>query len=94
MFWDWGGQAIMDQRSFLTDRVGAKLFGDNITVHDDVGHPLQSGPAFDGEGVARRRVQLIENGVVRNLVYARGTAAKEEGRSVPRSRRRAGVQVP
>ena len=76
MFWDWGGQAILDQRSFLTGRVGTKLFGDNITVHDDAGHPLQSGPAFDGEGVARQRVLLVDSGVVRNLVYARGTAAK------------------
>ena len=28
MFFDWGGQAILDERSFLTGRVGSKLFGD------------------------------------------------------------------
>ncbi|MFB3917440.1 MAG: TldD/PmbA family protein [Terriglobales bacterium] len=76
MFWDWGGLAILDQRSFLTNRVGTKLFGDNISIWDDAYHPLQSGPPFDGEGVRRRRVQLVENGVVKNLVYARGTAEK------------------
>ncbi len=76
LFWDWGGQAILDERSFLTNRVGAKLFGDNITFHDDVYHPLQSGPPFDGEGVRRQRVTLVENGVVKNLVYARATAEK------------------
>jgi predicted Zn-dependent protease len=76
MFFDFGGLAVLDQRSFLTNRVGTKLFGENITVDDDVYHPLQSGVPFDGEGVHRQRVRLIENGVVRNLVYARASAEK------------------
>jgi predicted Zn-dependent protease len=76
MFWDFGGQALLDQRSFLNDRVGKKIFGENITIWDDVAHPLQSGAPFDGEGVRRQRVKLVESGVVKRLVYARGTAAK------------------
>src|SRR5205823_2730344 len=36
MFWDFGGMAILDQRSFLNNRVGSKVFGPNITVWDDV----------------------------------------------------------
>jgi predicted Zn-dependent protease len=76
MFFDFGGLAILDQRSFLTNRVGTKLFGENITVDDDVYHPLQSGAPHDGEGVHRQPVRLIESGVVRNLVYARATAEK------------------
>ncbi|HZU42631.1 MAG TPA: TldD/PmbA family protein [Terriglobales bacterium] len=76
MFWDFGGLAILDQRSFLTNRVGEKLFGNNINIFDDVRHPLQSGSPFDGEGVQRQRVQLVESGVAKQLVYARGTAEK------------------
>lgn len=76
MFWDFGGLAILDQRSFLNNRIGTKLFGENITIVDDVAHPLQSHASFDGEGVRRRRVNLVEKGVIRNLVYARGTAEK------------------
>jgi predicted Zn-dependent protease len=76
MFWDFGGMAVLDQRSFLNNRIGTKLFGENITIVDDVRHPLQSNAPFDGEGVARTRVNLVEKGVVRNLVYARSTAAK------------------
>ena len=76
MFWDFGGLAILDQRSFLNNRIGTKLFGENITIVDDVRHPLQSNAPFDGEGVCRRRVGLVEKGVIRNLVYARGTAEK------------------
>jgi PmbA protein len=74
MFWDWGGLSVLDQRSFLSGRVGTKLFGENINIWDDVYHPLQSGPHFDGEGVRRQCVRLVENGVVKSLVYARGTA--------------------
>jgi predicted Zn-dependent protease len=76
MFYDFGGLAILDQRSFLNNRVGTRLFGENINIWDDVGHSLQSGAPFDGEGVRRHRVQLVENGVVKELVYARATAAK------------------
>src|SRR5262249_42413112 len=63
MFFDFGGLAILDQRSFLNDRVGTRLFGANINIWDDVSHPLQSGAPFDGEGVAREKVQVVENGV-------------------------------
>jgi len=76
MFYDFGGLAVLDQRSFLNNRVGMKLFGDNINIWDDVAHRLQSGSPFDGEGVRREKVQLVENGVVKQLVYARATAAK------------------
>jgi predicted Zn-dependent protease len=76
MFFDFGGLAILDQRSFLNNRVGAKLFGENINIWDDVSHPQQSGAPFDGEGIPRQRVQLVENGAVARLVYARSTAEK------------------
>jgi len=76
MFWDYSGVAILDQRSFLNDRIGTKLFGDNISICDDVDHPLQAGSSFDGEGMRRQRVQLVENGVVKQVVYARATAKK------------------
>jgi PmbA protein len=76
MFFDYSGMAILDQRSFLTGRIGTKLFGDNITIIDDATHPLQAGSPFDGEGVMRKRVPLVENGVVKRVVYARSTAAR------------------
>ncbi|HET7872724.1 MAG TPA: TldD/PmbA family protein, partial [Terriglobales bacterium] len=76
MFWDFGGLAILDQRSFLNNRIGTKLFGDNISIVDDVNHPLQTNAAFDGEGAPRQRVQLVDQGVVKRLVYARATAEK------------------
>ena len=76
MFWDYSGVAILDQRSFLNDRIGTRLFGENINICDDAAHPLQAGSPFDGEGMRRHRVQLVENGVVKRVVYARSTAQK------------------
>ena len=76
MFWDYAGMAILDQRSFLAGRIGTKLFGDNITIWDDVAHPLQTGCPFDGEGMQRQRVSLVENGIVNRVVYARATAER------------------
>jgi PmbA protein len=76
MFSDYSGMAVLDQRSFLTGRIGMKLFGDNVTIWDDVSQPLQSGSPFDGEGVRRQKVELVENGIVKRLVYARATAER------------------
>jgi predicted Zn-dependent protease len=76
MFWDYSGMAILDQRSFLTGRIGTKLFGDNITIWDDVTHPLQTGSPFDGEGVQRQQVELVKDGFVKRVVYARATAER------------------
>jgi PmbA protein len=76
MFYDFGGLAILDQRSFLNNRVETKVLGENIDIWDDVAHPLQSGAEFDGEGVRRQKVQLVEKGVVKRLVYARASAER------------------
>jgi predicted Zn-dependent protease len=74
MFGDFSATAITDGRSFLRDRIGAKLFGDNITIYDDAYHPLQSGTPFDGEGVPRRLLALVDRGVIREVPYCRQAA--------------------
>jgi len=76
LFYDFAGTAVLDQRSCFNKRIGKKVMGDNVTIWDDVAHPLQSGPAFDGEGMPRQSVLLVDRGVVRNLVYSRATAKK------------------
>jgi PmbA protein len=76
LFYDFAGTAVLDQRSCLTGRMEKKLFGENITLWDDVYHPLQLGAPFDGEGLPRQKVLLVDRGVPRNLVYARATARK------------------
>ena len=77
MFGDFSATALKDQRSFLTGRLGTKLFGDNINISDDCLHPLQSGPAFDGEGVPRQRLVLVDAGVPREIAYSRASAKRD-----------------
>ncbi len=76
MFWDFGGSALLEQRSFLNERIGTQLFSDKITVWDDVYHPLQAGLTFDGEGMKRHRLKLIDKGVVQRVTFARSSAKR------------------
>jgi predicted Zn-dependent protease len=74
IFPDFSGTALRDARSFLTDRLGTPLFGPAISITDDVTHPMQSGPPFDGEGVPRRSLILVEAGAPREVAFGRHTA--------------------
>jgi len=76
LFYDFAGTAILDKRSCFNDRMGKKIFSDRVTLWDDVYHPLQTGAPYDGEGVPRQKVLLVDRGVPKNLVYARATAKK------------------
>jgi PmbA protein len=76
LFYDFAGTALQDKRSCLNERLGKKIFGENITLWDDVTHPEQLGAPFDGEGMPRQKVLLVDRGVPRNLVYSRATAKK------------------
>ena len=76
LFYDFAGTAVLDKRSCFTGRMGKKVFGENITMWDDVYHPLQIGAPYDGEGIPRQKVLLVDRGVPKNLVYSRATAKK------------------
>jgi PmbA protein len=74
LFYDFAATALEDKRSCLNERMGKQLFGQNISITDDVYHPLQQGAPFDGEGLPRQRVSLVDRGIPRNLVYSRAAA--------------------
>jgi predicted Zn-dependent protease len=79
---DFSGLALLEQRSCLNGRLGTKLFGENISIVDDVRDAGQTGPGFDGEGVGRQGLTLVEYGVVRGVALARGTAARMHGSEI------------
>ena len=87
LFYDFAGTAMADQRSCFNKRLGKRVMGENITLHDDAYHPQQSGAPFDGEGIPRQRILLVDKGVPTNLVYSRATAkkmkAKPTGHGLP-----------
>ncbi len=69
--------AVSENRSWLSGKVGQKIFGDNITLYSDISHPLHQGCPFDAEGMPTKKVTLIERGVAAHMVYDRVTATKQ-----------------
>ena len=59
------GASIARKTSFLKDKLGAKLFADNVSIIDDPlrRRGLRSQP-FDAEGVAVKPIAFIEDGVL------------------------------
>jgi PmbA protein len=63
------GNAIQQKNSFLIDKLGEKIISDKITIIDDPHIKGARGARwFDGEGVATRKFNLIESGVL-NMYY-------------------------
>ncbi|MBA5726748.1 TldD/PmbA family protein [Bombella mellum] len=57
------GSAIVQEASFLKDRLNDAVFGRGITITDDPTLPRLSGSRpFDGEGVACQPLNLVEDG--------------------------------
>lgn len=73
-----GATAMQEGRTFL--KPGEQITGSNINVYDDATDPRGLPISLDFEGVAKRRVDLIGDGVAREPVYDSYTAGKEEGK--------------
>lgn len=74
LFYDFAATALQDKRSCFNERMGKQICGNNITIADDVYHPLQLGAPYDGEGMPRQPVLLVDRGVPKDLVYSRRSA--------------------
>jgi PmbA protein len=70
------GLALLEGRSYLSGRLGEKLFGGSFTVRDDGLDPRSYPKAFDLEGVPKQPVLMIEEGVARDVVWDRRTAKR------------------
>ena len=87
------GASVARKTSFLRDKMGAKLFADGIHIIDDPlrKRGLRSHP-FDGEGVACKRLALVEGGVLRSWLLD-STTARELGLVTTGNAQRAGSSV-
>jgi PmbA protein len=70
------GLALLEGRSYLADRIGEQVFHPSFSLVDDALDLRGLPKAFDFEGVAKQRVQLVEEGVARDVVWDRRTAAQ------------------
>jgi len=72
-----GALAVQEKRSFMTDRFGEKIVGRNISLWDDGLDPQGLPLPFDYEGVPKRKVDFIREGLVTAVVYDSYTAGRE-----------------
>ena len=63
------GLAAAEGRSIASNRMGEKIFGSNVDIVDDAHDPAGRPMPFDFQGMPKRRVVLIDNGVLKNVVH-------------------------
>ena len=76
-----GARQADEGRSFLSkkgggNRLGEKLYGENVNIYTDPALSIAPGAPFDGQGLPTRRLDYIRAGVVSNLNYNRYWAKK------------------
>jgi len=76
-----GALAVQEGRSFMVNKFGQRITGENVSIWDDgldaSGLPIP----FDFEGMPKERVDLITDGVAKAVVYDSYTANKERKES-------------
>ncbi len=76
------GRSADEGRSFFSQRgggnkIGQKVVDERVTIHSDPGDRSLLSAPFTGEGLPNKRTVWFENGVVRNLVYDRYWASRQ-----------------
>jgi PmbA protein len=73
------GLGVVEERSYAFDKLGSKVFDDKFSLADDALDPRGLAKAFDFEGTPKQRVELVEDGVLRGVVWDRPTAKRAGG---------------
>jgi predicted Zn-dependent protease len=71
-----GALGLLEERGFLSGRIGDAVFDPKISIADDSLDPRGLPKAFDFEGTPKRRVELVSAGEARGVVWDRTTAAR------------------
>jgi predicted Zn-dependent protease len=64
-----GAKAYQDGISFMKDKIGEKILGENISIYDDSLEPVGLPRMFDYEGVAKRRNEIFKDGKAVGVAY-------------------------
>ena len=82
-----GAREVALGQSFMAGRIGDAVLRDEISIHDDPGHPQHRGWLFDGEGTRTHRTSLVQGGRLMDPVtdsrWARRMGVKDSGHSRP-----------
>lgn len=86
--------AVQEERSYVRGKRGQPEFSPAVTLYDDGLSTEGYASPFDHEGVPRKRVMLIEQGVARDVVYDSFTARRDNTQSTGHSLPAPNVQGP
>lgn len=79
--------AVQEDRSFVKNKFGKQVMDARVTLWDDGRSPDTIPLPFDFEGVPRRPVTFVDQGIARGVVYDSATAQKDgqpsTGHSLP-----------
>jgi PmbA protein len=84
-FMSFNALAVQEARSFMAGNFGNRVMDEAVTIWDDGDAPNTFALPFDYEGVPKQRVNFIENGIARAVVYDSATANKEGKQSTGHS---------
>lgn len=89
VIWNMDARAANEGRSFMSrnddsgnpvgNKVGEQLFNPMVRVRRNSAHPLLQGGRFFGNGLANTELEIIEDGIPKNLSYSRYWA-REQGK--------------
>jgi len=82
MFGFFDARSADEGRSFLSkagggNKIGEQVFDPRVNVYSDPAYAESPALPWDGDGLPRGRVNIVENGVVRSLRYSRYWADKQ-----------------
>jgi len=83
---------VLQGSTILKDKLNSKVAREDVNVYDDPSIPEFGFYPFDDEGVKAEKKAIIENGILKNYLHSRETAAKLNGK--PGNARSQGVAEP
>ncbi|KKW13468.1 MAG: hypothetical protein UY53_C0013G0010 [Parcubacteria group bacterium GW2011_GWA2_50_10] len=77
-FFGFNGLFVEHGESFISDKVGQQVMGENITIADDPADNRNKGMGFpfDFEGRPRKKIVLVEQGIAKRALYDSALAAE------------------
>jgi PmbA protein len=74
-----GALGLLEERSYFSGRIGEHCFDERVSLYDDALDARGLPKSFDFEGSPKQRLPLIEDGVIRGVVWDRRTARRAGG---------------
>ncbi|MEO6285860.1 MAG: TldD/PmbA family protein [Dyadobacter sp.] len=88
IFFNFDARSADEGRSFLSkpggkSKIGEKIVDERVNIYSDPTNPDLPASPWAGDGMAIDKINWIEKGVVKNLIYSRYWAQKNNVKAVP-----------